>query len=135
MPGFRDHVDILRVLVFFLGIDLGFWALGFDRVFRWVARGGKRPLRPPEDVPQTEVDAVFSAVERANRLYYRSRLDCLPRALATYRFLRLRGIPAELCLGVKKYPFAGHAWVEYGGRVLDEIPARVPQYTLLKRLT
>lgn len=125
----------LRVLWTFLLIDLGFWALGFDRTFQWIAKAGRKAPRAAEDVAEHEVEAIFAAVQRANRFYYRRRLDCLPKALATYRFLRLHRVPAQLCLGVRKYPFSGHAWVEFEGKVLDDQPDRVRGYTLLKRLT
>jgi len=129
-----DRLTTLRILWTFLLIDLGFWSLGFDRTFQWIAKAGRKTPRAPEDVAEHEVEAIFAAVQRANRFYYRRRLDCLPKALATYRFLRLHRVPAELCLGVRKYPFSGHAWVEFEGKVLDDQPDRVRFYTLLKRL-
>lgn len=52
--------------------------------------------------------------------------DCLPRSLALFRFLRSTGLPAEHCIGVRRFPFAAHAWVEYHGRsVLDDSSTQV----------
>jgi hypothetical protein len=42
-----------------------------------------------------------------------------------------------MCLGVKRYPFAGHAWVEVAGERLDDSPSalyRAGAYTVLQRL-
>lgn len=128
------YLGVLRILWTFVLIDAGFWALGFDRTFRWISRTGRRASRRRQEIGADEVDSIFQAVQRANRIYYRRRLDCLPKALAMYRFLRLHGIPAELCVGVKKYPFSGHAWVEFDGRILDEKPDRVRRYTPIKKL-
>lgn len=127
-------LSVLRALWTFALIDLGFRIWGFEKTFRWISGAGTKPPRAAAEISDNEVDSIFSTVQRANRLYYRRRLDCLPKALATYRFLRLRRIPVELCIGVAKYPFAGHAWVEYEGRILDEKPYRVRFFTVLKRL-
>lgn len=124
----------LRALATFIWIDLGFRCFGFDKTYRWVRRGTRDKLRSPEEISAEEAQQAFRAVQKATRYYYRRRLDCLPKALTTFRLLRLRGVPAELCLGVRKYPFAGHAWVECGGQVLDDNPKRIHQFTLLKRL-
>jgi hypothetical protein len=50
------------------------------------------------------------------------------------RLLRRHLIPADLCLGVKKYPFRAHAWVEWEGELIDDWPQRVGTYKLLTRL-
>lgn len=43
---------------------------------------------------------------------------CLKRSLLLYRFLRLRGIPARFCIGVRPLGenLDGHAWIEINGR-------------------
>ena len=69
---------------------------------------------------RTTVRRTLGAVRRATRYYYRPRLDCLPRALAIFVLLRSRGVSATLHIGVKRYPFGAHAWVECLGGVLDD---------------
>lgn len=128
-------LESLRALITFVWIDVGFRWVGFDRTYRWLSRATRARTRPAEEISVEEAREAFRAVQQATRFYYRRRLDCLPKALTTFRLLRLRGIPAELCLGVRKYPFSGHAWVECGGEILDDDPRRIRQYTLLKRLS
>lgn len=60
--------------------------------------------------------------------------DCLPRSLALFRFLRSVGVPAEHCIGVQRFPFEAHAWVECGGSVVHDSPSFTGSYTEIARL-
>jgi hypothetical protein len=83
------------------------------------------------------VDAILHRVMRvyrsSRRLWNQGKDDCLPRSLALMVALRRLGVDAEICFGVLKFPFAAHAWVEAGGRVINEAPESVRHYTLLAR--
>jgi hypothetical protein len=50
------------------------------------------------------------------------RADCLRRALVLWWLLRRAGLPGELRLGVRKRDgqLEAHAWVEHGGRPLED---------------
>jgi hypothetical protein len=60
--------------------------------------------------------------------------DCLPRSLALYAFLRETGVDVEHCIGVNRFPFAAHAWVEYDGRALVDKPGTTGYFTPVARL-
>ncbi|KAF4408866.1 MULTISPECIES: lasso peptide biosynthesis B2 protein [Streptomyces] len=46
---------------------------------------------------------------------------CLPRSLAAVLLCRVRGVWPEWCAGVVAAPpFAGHAWIEAEGHMVDE---------------
>jgi hypothetical protein len=129
---------VVCALALFIIIDLGFRWAGFDRVRRtltaYAARRGAR-VRPIRDAKELGRE-TFEAVCTATRFYYRRRLDCLPKALATQCLLLARGVSAHLCLGVRLFPFAGHAWVEVDGERFDDSPSakyRAGSYTLLER--
>jgi hypothetical protein len=62
-----------------------------------------------------------------------SRIDCLPRSLALHRFLRSVGIGAEHCIGVRRFPFGAHAWVEITGSVVLDSPAFVRDFHVIAR--
>lgn len=124
----------LRALVAFLALDLGFRLLGFGRVYRYVLGRRPRPARWPPAEGGRRARGTFRAVQNATALYYRSREDCLPKALATFHLLRRQGIPAELCFAVTKFPFSGHAWVESYGEILDDDPERPSLYTAIHRV-
>ena len=124
-----------RALFLFVLIDLGLHFFGFNGVYKAFVRWTRKMRRPvPEGQEQQVLDRTLAGVVAATRLYYRRQKDCLPKSLTIYYLVRKQGIPANLCIGVKKFPFAGHAWVEYGGRVVDDFPKRVPLYTLMSRV-
>lgn len=87
------------------------------------------------DTPSTE-DAGAAAA-RFNGLcdLFLTRTDaCLPRSLLLTGFLLRRHIPADLVIGVKLGPFAAHAWVEYGGCVLNDHLETVQEYVPILRV-
>lgn len=92
--------------------------LGFARTYQAYARFAKPPI------DDAELDTLVSRAERAflraeNCFIMRAApKDCLPRSLALYRFLLSAGVPSEHVIGVQRYPFQAHAWVECRGRVL-----------------
>jgi hypothetical protein len=60
--------------------------------------------------------------------------DCLPRSLALFVFLRSRGFTPELVIGVKRFPFGAHAWVEHAGvPVLEERPEHLGRFSEILR--
>jgi hypothetical protein len=69
----------------------------------------------------------------SRRISSQGRDDCLPRSFALAVALRRLGVDAQICFGVRKFPFLAHAWVEEGGRVVNESPGKVQKYTLLAR--
>lgn len=72
--------------------------------------------------------ATFARAEHA----VASRLgadDCLPRSLALYAFLRRCGLPVCHRIGVRRYPFGSHAWVEHESAPLLDSPDRTGRYT------
>ena len=99
----------------------------------------KRLQQIPVPVTQRpqHVDVIVHSVMRVYRssrqLWKHGKDDCLPRSLALVVALRRLGVDAEICFGVQKFPFAAHAWVEAGGRVINETPESVRHYTLLAR--
>jgi hypothetical protein len=124
-----------RALFLFVLIDLGLHFFGFNRVYKAFVRWTRTlKRRVPEAQEQDVLDRTLAAVVTATRLYYRRRKDCVPKSLTIYYLVRKQGIDANLCIGVKKFPFAGHAWVEYGSRIVDDFPKRVPLYTVMTRV-
>ena len=61
--------------------------------------------------------------------------DCLPRSLGLFVYLRALGHDVRHVIGVARFPFSAHAWVETGGealleRVIEQKPlpgSRAPQ--------
>ncbi|KUP98505.1 lasso peptide biosynthesis B2 protein [Thermobifida cellulosilytica] len=77
-------------------------------------RGTVRPATYPE--AKAARDAVLAVSLRCAGLE-----ACLQRSLAVALLCRMRGTWATWCVGVpRRPPFAGHAWVEAEGRLVEE---------------
>ncbi|MCU4930820.1 lasso peptide biosynthesis B2 protein [Bacillus thuringiensis] len=47
--------------------------------------------------------------------------QCLHRSLIGFKLLRQQGLSVQLVVGVKKFPFSSHAWVECDGTVINDV--------------
>ena len=118
----RSWDMVVGALLILVLVDVGFRLFGFSRVFLFVDRLMRRSMMAAGPIADRRrvTCLVREAVRSACRFYYRRRLDCLPRSLTICVLLRRRGVPATLRIGVKRFPFAAHAWVECLGEVVDE---------------
>jgi hypothetical protein len=128
----------LRALAVFVVLDAAFRLSGVGRILgalgRGRARGASQVSWPPEE-GREQAERTFAAVQRATAFYYRRRRDCLPKAVTAFQLLRRQGLAAELCFGVKKFPFAAHSWVEAYGVRLDDDPSRIDALTVIHRIS
>lgn len=79
------------------------------------------------------VTDVHSALQRACG-YYPKTAACLQRSAALTWMLRKRGLSAQVVIGVMKFPFKSHAWVELDGKVLNDGQRIREMYITLDRL-
>jgi hypothetical protein len=103
---------------------------GFARVHARIRACAVR-ARGPKEV--RDVDEVIWAVDEAC-VWYVKRALCLQRSAVATRLLRLHGIGAELVIGYRPLPFESHAWVEVGGRVVNDRAQYQKAFTVLERL-
>ena len=112
--------------VAYLYLLWAWWQLFFrrDKLNRWVLKGPKPWLQKP--LESTERDAL---ARRARWINTASRYPlpwarCLQRSLALCLWLDRQDIDPELKIGVRKdgIALAAHAWVEYGGEVINDSP-------------
>lgn len=87
------------------------------------------PVPLTKDQARLVEQVAFAIPRAAHRVPWRA--DCLVQALAGERWLRRRGIAAQVVIGVKKEgpgSLDAHAWLEAGGDVVTggEIAAFVP---------
>ncbi len=81
---------------------------------------------------EVAVETVCEAVACMTSFYWKPLL-CLQRSVVTARLLRASGIQADVVIGYRAYPFFSHAWVEVGGRVVNDSPAYQTKLQLLDR--
>lgn len=84
------------------------------------------PLSPRRQ-SSTLATPVVELVDASARWFPR-RADCVQRSVVAFWVLRWYGIPAALVVGIRRVPFAAHAWVEMAGQVLNDSPERIAQY-------
>jgi len=68
------------------------------------------------------------AVAMAGALYP-GRAKCLEQSLTLYYLARRQGVAVRYCQGMQLYPFLVHAWVEYQGQVINDVPEHVKHFT------
>lgn len=102
--------------------------LGFDRTMQWIRR---RVRAMP--ILQAPVEYVLAA-ERTVAMaaaFYPGHAACLERSLVLYHLLRRKGIDVRYCQGVQPHPFGAHAWIEYNGEPINDVPEHVRQFARL----
>ena len=105
-----------------LAVDLGLRLLPFSRLLNligWLTPGPRTPGRP-QDAPL--LSRRCAAMVGVAARYHLLPMNCLRRALALRWLLAVRGIPADLRIGVDKgrHGLSAHAWVEREGTPLGE---------------
>jgi hypothetical protein len=53
---------------------------------------------------------------------------CLPNSLMLMSFLRRHGVPAQIVVGVRSFPFEAHCWIQHNGVVLNDTVEHVSWY-------
>jgi hypothetical protein len=81
-----------------------------------------------------DLDGLLKAFSRAEHVFITQRAprDCLVRSLSLFRFLRSANVSVQHVIGVRRFPFGAHAWVEYNGAPMLDDDAR--EYTPLARI-
>lgn len=78
------------------------------------------------------VQRICAAVDMACIWYWKEAL-CLQRSSALACLLKRYGVPAQMVIGAQQMPFKAHAWVEVGGRVVNDKPYTPELYAVLDR--
>jgi hypothetical protein len=117
-----------RLIKELLRYDLTEAILGFQGVHR-----SPQSRAPRRQVSRPELEAtVCEAVRRAVPFYWK-RVRCLQRSVVTARVLRAYGAQADVVVGYRRAPFLAHAWVEVGGRIVNDSPAFQRRLQVLER--
>ena len=107
---------------------IGLRSRGLRRWYGWLSN---RPVSPsPPSNPHRrakEIAHLIKLVCQQGPL----RPNCLDRSLLLWWVLRRRGMVADLRIGVRRGEADGleaHAWLEFGGQVLNDRPDVATQY-------
>lgn len=108
---------VLQSLLLLPAVAVLLRARGMARTTALLGRMTRPAARDPAALAPPETARLVNAVGSF------LRLQCLPRSMVLCHFLRQRGMPAELRLGVSRLPdgaLSAHAWVELEGQPLDD---------------
>lgn len=138
-PHWRERAGTLtrmaEALRLLMEVDARLRFQGFTRLRAALPEAPVNGGEPPDSATIDAVRRMARALRRAALLV--PRAQCLHRALALLLWLRRRGIPAELRVGVRPAGTApgarieGHAWIEWAGIPLDEAPDVCRSFALL----
>lgn len=119
----------LQCALVITGVKLRLGIRGYDRTLGWIRRG----VNGIAVTAQASMEAVCAAEYRLalTAALYPARAKCLEQSLALYYLLRRQGVAVRYCQGVQPHPFEAHAWVEYQGAIVNDVPERVKQFVRL----
>jgi hypothetical protein len=100
---------------------------GYASTLAWIRRRVEAVALVEDPDPALVTAAEWSVAMAA--AFYPGRAQCLERSLVLYYLLRRQGIPVRYCHGVQPYPLVSHAWIEYRGEVINDVPERVRQFS------
>lgn len=116
----RLLAKVNRRLLAFACILSARWRLkrhGFSGAYAWAETWGQTSPAPGAAIAEDLRSFVGAEALLPSRLGER---DCLPRSLALFVYLRALGHPARHVIGVARFPFDAHAWVELEDRAMLE---------------
>lgn len=119
--------SVLKSGIMIAALKLSLKVRGYKRTIEWIRRRVEHvPVRT--DISPTVVKAAEWWVAMA-AAFYPGRAQCLERSLVLYYMLRRQGVPVRYCHGVQPWPLIAHAWVEYQGEVVNDVPERVKPFS------
>ena len=119
---------VLRAYVELIRFDMYLARGNFEALYEKVRQYPVGKQTPAPDA----VERVCSAMDMACIWYWKEAL-CLQRSAATACLLKKYGVPAQMVIGAQQMPFKAHAWVEVGGRVVNDKPYMPEIYGVLDR--
>ena len=121
--------DIFTAYLGLVAVDLVVKTKGFPYLYRMVSRW---PVSRKRIASAEMIGRTCASVDKACTYYLKHAL-CLQRSALTTCLLRRRGVEAQLVIGCRKFPFHGHAWVEVGGKVVNDKQQVQTTYRILDR--
>jgi hypothetical protein len=117
-----------RLIKELLRYDLIQAMLGFQGIHRGLQSRASSPRSNSSELETTVCEAVRCIVP-----FYWKRVRCLQLSVVTARVLRAYGAQADVVIGYRRAPFMAHAWVEAGGRIVNDSPAFQRRLQVLER--
>jgi len=130
LPG-DERADLLPATWRLLAVWLLLGTVGLKRSRRWLNRRACQPTASDHELACWRRRAL--ALRRIGARLPGAR--CLARALCLWWWMRSAGLDAEIVMGVRRDEngtLAGHAWVSFARRPVDETAAGVAAFEPLR---
>jgi len=116
MNKFRKIHIFIYLLLSLIEFDIGLTRRGFNKTLE--SYSGK--FRDIQDIVTMKQDFDKEGIEEHFAImdivcaWYPRKADCIHKSFLGYKIVRKKfSIPVEIVIGIKKFPFAAHAWLVY----------------------
>ena len=110
------------------------WSLKVAGLANTLAKLQRMTSSPPRSAMfENDVLRMLQTYRMLRLSWTDGREDCLVRSIQLARALRVIGVTTEFCIGVDRFPFRAHAWLELGGRVVSEIQPELQCFVVIAR--
>ncbi|MGS2750591.1 lasso peptide biosynthesis B2 protein [Bacillus zanthoxyli] len=90
-------------------------------------------LKLSKNVDNEEINLLLKRIDKVC-FWFMGNAQCLHRSLIGFKLLRQDGLPVQLVVGVRKFPFSSHAWVEFENNVINDVQTVKETYTEVFRI-
>ncbi len=108
--GLRIMRDLLIINLLLTIIWISIRLIKIDKIKRLLNRMSKRELISNKDETKRLARMVYKS-----STYHLFSMRCIEKAIVTGIICRLHNLELDVCIGVSRYPFASHAWVQVDG--------------------
>lgn len=130
-----DRALVIRAMFLLPIVAASLKTLGLRRTQLWLIRTSPGPVVPQTEQTRANVRRTAQMMAVACRRQP-LRSTCLPRSIVLWSLLRRRGIASDIRIGARtnsQGEFQAHAWLEWNGKVLNDVPDVGRQYLPFKR--
>lgn len=138
MKRVKNIYKFVYLLILLILFDIELTLKGFNKTFKnYVSRYYKiKKINWYELVNEksvSEIEHLFWLLDVVCAWYPR-KADCIHKTFLGYRIIRKKyGIPVDMVIGVRKYPFEAHAWLQCNNNNFFNDAEETSKYKIILR--
>lgn len=121
MGKINKFISVIRLLMLLIMFDIEMHLKGFNAVFMRYCNKYSHIKKLTRKFNDDE--SVINSIEQEFLLFdvvctwYPRKANCIHKTLVGYKIIRQKyGIPVDMVVGVRKFPFEAHAWLVLKGK-------------------
>ncbi|AXR15602.1 hypothetical protein COC60_14180 [Bacillus thuringiensis] len=133
---FKNLNTYIYLLVLLVKFDMELSRNGFNNTFKRYAYKhlNIRDIKwDKESIEKTksEIERIFHILDVVC-VWYPRKADCIHKTLLGYKIIRKNfAIPVEMVIGIKKFPFEAHAWLQCNGDNFFDDQEETSRYNII----